>query len=65
METLVKQLATEMMARGLSSKDTKLAIGCLETKEQFKEMLAEVRKQKTLTRSGALAIAVVITDEEE
>ena len=65
MEALIKQLAKEMMNRGLPLRDTQLAIGCLDTKEQFEEMLAEVQQLETLTRSAAFAIAVTIANDEE
>lgn len=63
MKELVKELATEMMARGLGIEDTKIVIGLLDSREHFEKTLEEIRKVETLTRHGALAIAIVVADE--
>ena len=63
LEKLVKQLAKELMYRGLNVEDTKTVIGILDTQEQFEEMLREVVTQHAITKAGALAMAIVITDE--
>ena len=51
------------MYRGLNVEDTKTVIGILDTQEQFEEMLREVVTQHAITKAGALAMAIVITDE--
>ena len=63
MEKLVKQLAQELLCRGLNIEETKTAIGLLDTQAQFEEMQKEVTKHRTLTKAGVLATAIVITDE--
>ena len=63
MKELVQKLAREMMVKGLSVEDAKLVIGLLDSREHFEKALEEIRKEETLTRHGALAIAVLIADE--
>ena len=63
LKELVQKLAREMMVKGLSVEDAKLVIGLLDSREHFEKALEEIRKEETLTRHGALAIAVLIADE--
>ena len=51
------------MVKGLSVEDAKLVIGLLDSREHFEKALDEIRKEETLTRHGALAIAIVVADE--
>ena len=63
METLIKEIAKQMLDKGLSLTDTQMAIGCLETREQFLKLKQEVQQQKMMTRSAALAMATMIAEE--
>ena len=64
MEQIVKQLAQELLCRGLNVEEAKTVIGILDTQAQFEEMLKEIKTYSIITRAGALALAIVIVDEK-
>lgn len=64
MDTLLRELALEMTSKGVSKQDGIMAMQCLETEEQFRKLLSEVRKADSMNRETILALAVLIAENE-